>query len=80
MDLPTTVAPFILRGVRLVGIESVRTPTAVRVDAWNALSGLVPRKLIDAVGREIALAESVEVARSLLAGEMTGRAVVDVRR
>jgi hypothetical protein len=40
----------------------------------------VPRELIDTVGREVALAESVDVARSLLAGEMTGRVVVDVRR
>jgi acrylyl-CoA reductase (NADPH) len=80
MEVPTTVAPFILRGVRLVGIESVRTPIAVRIDAWDALSTRVPRELFETVGREIALAEAVDVAGSLLAGEMTGRVVVDVRR
>ncbi len=80
MDLPTTVAPFILRGVRLVGIESVRAPIPVRVDAWDTLSTRVPCQLIETVGREIALAEAVATAEALLAGEMTGRVVVDVRR
>jgi acrylyl-CoA reductase (NADPH) len=80
MDLPTTVAPFILRGVRLVGIESVRMPTAARIEAWDTLSARIPRELIDTVGREIALPDSVQVAESLLAGDMTGRVVVDVRR
>ena len=42
MELPTTVAPFILRGVRLIGIESVRTPIPVRVDAWDALEHARP--------------------------------------
>jgi acrylyl-CoA reductase (NADPH) len=79
MEVPTTVAPFILRGVRLVGIESVRTPTPARVDAWNTLSERIPRTFIDAVGREIALPDAIEAAETLLAGEMTGRVVVDVR-
>jgi acrylyl-CoA reductase (NADPH) len=79
MDVPTTVAPFILRGVRLVGIESVRTPIPARVDAWDALSTLVPRERIEGVVREVALPDAVDVSDSLLAGEMTGRVVVDVR-
>jgi acrylyl-CoA reductase (NADPH) len=79
MDVPTTVAPFILRGVRLIGIESVRAPIPARVDAWDALSTLVPRERIEGVVREVALPDAVEVADALLAGEMTGRVVVDVR-
>jgi acrylyl-CoA reductase (NADPH) len=79
MDVPTTVAPFILRGVRLIGIESVRAPIPARVDAWDALSALVPRERIEGVVRDVALPEVVDVADALLAGEMTGRVVVDVR-
>jgi acrylyl-CoA reductase (NADPH) len=79
MDLPTSVAPFILRGVRLVGIESVRAPIPARVDAWKRLSELLPRDLIEAVGREIRLHESIDAAATMLAGENTGRVVVDVR-
>jgi acrylyl-CoA reductase (NADPH) len=74
------VAPFILRGVRLVGIESVRAPTPVRMEAWDMLSERVPRALLDTVGREIALPDAVDTASTMLAGDMTGRVVVDVRR
>ena len=80
MDLPSSVAPFILRGVSLTGIESVRTPSDARVDAWNLLAERVPRSQLDAVGEEIALADAIPAARRLLANEITGRVVVDVRR
>ena len=80
MDLPSSVAPFILRGISLVGIESVRTPIPVRVDAWNTLAERVPRALLDEVGHEVGLAEAVGVAGKLLGSDMTGRVVVDVHR
>ena len=80
MDLPTSVAPFILRGVSLVGIESVRAPAEARADAWALLAERTPRALLDAVGEEIGLGDVVPSARRLLANEITGRLVVDVRR
>jgi acrylyl-CoA reductase (NADPH) len=80
MDLPTSVAPFILRGVTLVGIESVRVPVPQRVDAWSLVAQHTPRALLDAVGEEIGLADAIPAARRLLANEITGRVVVDVRR
>jgi acrylyl-CoA reductase (NADPH) len=80
MDLPSSVAPFILRGVSLVGIESVRTPTAARLDAWTALTERVPRALLDTVAQSVDLAGAIPVAHRLLANEITGRVVVDVRR
>ena len=80
MDLPTSVAPFILRGVSLVGIESVRAPAETRADAWALLAERTPRALLDAVGEEIGLGDVVPSARRLLANEITGRIVVDVRR
>jgi acrylyl-CoA reductase (NADPH) len=80
MDLPTSVAPFILRGVTLVGIESVRVPVPQRIDAWSLVAQHTPRTLLDAVGEEIGLAEAIPAAQRLLANEITGRVVVDVRR
>jgi acrylyl-CoA reductase (NADPH) len=80
MDLPTTVAPFILRGVRLLGIDSVRIPRAARLDAWAMLAARVPRERLADVTAEVGLAEAIPTAARLLANELTGRVVVDVRR
>jgi acrylyl-CoA reductase (NADPH) len=66
--------------VGLIGIESVRTPLDARVDAWNLLAERTPRALLDAVGEEIALGDAIPAAQRLLANEITGRVVVDVRR
>ncbi len=79
MDLPTSVAPFILRGVTLVGIESVRVPVPERVDAWALVARHASRELLDAVGEEIGLADAIPTAHRLLANEITGRVVVNVR-
>jgi len=80
MDFPASVAPFILRGVTLAGIDSVMAPKSVRVSAWHRLAeDLDPEKLL-AVSREIALAEALAVAPQLLAGQVRGRVVVDVNR
>jgi acrylyl-CoA reductase (NADPH) len=76
MDFPATVAPFILRGVTLLGIDSVRAPHAERAQAWERLSQeLDPAKLELAVN-EITLAEAVPAAAELLAGRIRGRLVV----
>lgn len=80
MDFPSTVAPFILRGVTLAGVNSVYVPSAIRVDAWGRLArALDPRKL-DAMTEEITLADAIVVAPKILAGQVRGRLVVDVNR
>jgi acrylyl-CoA reductase (NADPH) len=80
MDLPATVAPFILRGVRLVGIDSVYRPRAEREAAWERLGALLDPQLLEQATSEIGLGDAVEAARGLLDGRSRGRIVVDVRR
>lgn len=78
--LATTVMPFILRGVRLVGINSVLTPRARRLAAWDRLARELDPAVLEGLVDEVALAEAPLVAARLLAGEHRGRTVVDVRR
>jgi acrylyl-CoA reductase (NADPH) len=80
MDLPLTVAPFILRGVRLLGIDSVMCPRARRVEAWQRLAEHVDRARLEMITREIALGEAFDAANEILAGHVRGRLVVDVNR
>ncbi len=80
MDFPATVAPFILRGITLYGIDSVRAPMPLRLEAWSRLArDLDPAKL-QSMTREIALGEVIAAAGDLLAGKLRGRVVVDVNR
>jgi acrylyl-CoA reductase (NADPH) len=80
MDFPATVAPFILRGVTLYGIDSSRAPTPLRIEAWQRLAtDLEPGKL-DAISHEISLALAIPSAEEILAGRVRGRLVVDVNR
>lgn len=80
MDFPSTMAPFILRGVTLYGIDSVMTPKPERFAAWARLSrDLNPSKL-EAITTEIGLGEVIGAAANLLAGRVRGRLVVDVNR
>lgn len=78
MDLPATVAPFILRGVTLTGIDSVMRPKADRIEAWRRLGELVTTKEIDAITRTITLDEAVGAATDLLNGQVRGRVVVSL--
>jgi acrylyl-CoA reductase (NADPH) len=80
MDFPATVAPFILRGARLIGVDSVMCPMDRRTRAWQHLSQELDRAKLDTITREIALAEALEAGRAILAGEIRGRIVVDVNR
>lgn len=80
MDLPVTVAPFILRGVTLAGIESVMAPQALRDTAWQRIATLLDRELLGLMTREIALGDVIVASEDLLAGGVRGRLVVDVRR
>ena len=78
LDFPASVAPFILRGVRLIGVDSVMAPAAKRIAAWQRLaSDLDPAKL-DAITSEITLADALARAPEILAGKVRGRLVVNV--
>ena len=78
MDFPATVAPFILRGVTLAGIDSVYRPRDQRIEAWRRLAeDLDPGKL-DAITTTIGLDQVIDTAGRLLAGQVRGRIVVDV--
>jgi len=78
MDFPSSVAPFILRGVTLAGVDSVMAPRALRVEAWNRLARDLDPARLDAMTREIALAEAIPAAAEILAGKIRGRLVVNV--
>jgi len=76
MDLPASVAPFILRGVTLAGIDSVQAPLERRLLAWKRLAAELPMHLLDGNTEEIALSDVPGVAARLLAGQVRGRVVV----
>ena len=78
MDLPGSVAPFILRGVTLAGIDSVMAPKALRIKAWDKLACNIAAPKLDAITREIGLGDVIGVAADLLAGKIRGRVVVNV--
>jgi acrylyl-CoA reductase (NADPH) len=80
MDFPGTVAPFILRGVTLYGINSVTVPKAKRIAAYEQLSALVDLKTLDAISHEISLGEAIQYADALMKGNVRGRVIVDVNR
>jgi len=80
MDLPTSVAPFILRAVTLAGVESVEAPAHLREQAWARLATDLDPAQIRAMTTEVALGDLPEVTAAILAGQVRGRVVVDVRR
>jgi acrylyl-CoA reductase (NADPH) len=78
MDFPATVAPFILRGVTLVGVDSVMAPKAERLHAWSRLATDLDPARLEAMSRQIRLADAIAAAADILAGRVRGRVVVDV--
>ena len=80
MDFPATVAPFILRGVSLIGIDSVMCPRDKRMEAWRRLERDLDLSKLGSIANEIGLAETIESAGDLLAGRIRGRIIVDVHR
>lgn len=80
MDFPASVAPFILRGVALYGINSVLNPRSQREQAWNRLARDLDSALLESMTQEIALGQVIGVAEQILAGHVRGRTVVDVNR
>jgi len=78
MDLPASVAPFILRGVALLGIDSVMCPRPQRVAAWKRLAEDIAGDKLAAMTRTIAFADVPATGAAIIAGEIRGRVVVDV--
>lgn len=77
-ELPTTVLPFILRGVTLVGIDSVMAPLARRERAWARLARDLDPGLLEAMTEEVPLSAAIERAHALMAGQVRGRIVVRI--
>ncbi|MEW6370203.1 MAG: MDR family oxidoreductase [Pseudomonadota bacterium] len=78
MDFPASVAPFILRSVKLIGIDSVMAPLPKRVAAWERLANELDAEKLATITQEIGLAEALDQAPALLAGKVRGRLVVNV--
>ena len=80
MDFPATVAPFILRGVKLLGINSVTQPLEVREKAWSRIATDLPPESLASITKNVGLAEALAIAPEFLSGQVQGRVVVDVNK
>ena len=78
MDLPTSVAPFILRGISLLGIDSVMAPKALRLEAWRRLATDLDHDKLAAMTRKIPLDQVIEAGHDILDGKVRGRVVVEI--
>ncbi|MFN8985728.1 MAG: oxidoreductase, partial [Burkholderiales bacterium] len=76
MDFPASVAPFILRGITLAGVDSVMAPLALRETAWRRLATEIDGAKLQAISREISLDETFAAAAEIMAGTLRGRVVV----
>ncbi|SFN27230.1 acrylyl-CoA reductase (NADPH) [Izhakiella capsodis] len=79
VNLPTTVIPFILRNVRLQGIDSVNVPAVRRAEVWKRLTKSLPESYYQLATREVTLPGAIEAAQQLLANNITGRTLVKIR-
>lgn len=75
-DLPTTVMPFILRNVRLQGVDSVSCPLEKRMAAWESLAKLLPASYFEQACEEITLEQTAQYAETITNGQVTGRVVI----
>ena len=80
MDFPASVAPFILRGITLAGIDSVMRPLADREEAWARLADILTDDDFTSIGTEISLDEAVATAHELMAGKVRGRVLVNLQK
>ncbi|MFP8968338.1 MDR family oxidoreductase [Pokkaliibacter sp. CJK22405] len=78
MDFPASVAPFILRGVTLRGINCVTRPRSLREEAWKRLASMLDSKVLTSMTQVITLDQAIETSKAMLAGKVRGRVVVDV--
>lgn len=76
--LPTTVMPFILRNVRLQGVDSVMCPFERRTQAWQRLANELPKDMLDNIGQLVSLEQVEEKAQAIMQGQIQGRVVVDL--
>ena len=79
-DLPTTVLPFILRGVSLLGVDSVMCPTERRVEAWDRLARDLPTAQLEEMTTVEPMTRVFELAEEILAGQTRGRVVIDTSK
>ena len=80
MDFPSTVAPFILRGVKLLGINSVTQPLKVREKAWARIATDLPAESLATITKDVGLTEALAIAPDFLSGQVQGRVVVNVNK
>ena len=80
MDFPASVAPFILRGVSLLGIDSVMAPRELREEAWQRLVRDLDIGQLDRISTTVGLAEALNAAQNIVNGKIRGRVTVDVNR
>jgi acrylyl-CoA reductase (NADPH) len=78
MDLPATVAPFILRNVALLGVESVMAPKALRLEAWRRIAAELDHAKLAAMTTTIGLSDVIEAGKAIVAGKIRGRTVVEI--
>jgi acrylyl-CoA reductase (NADPH) len=76
--LPASVIPFLLRGVNLLGIDSVMKPNEARLQAWNRIARALPMDKLDAMTRQVSLTDLPALGEEILKGGVQGRIVVDV--
>ena len=75
-DLPTTVMPFILRGVKLLGVDSVMCPPEKRLHAWSRIAELLPESFYNTAAQEVTLEAVPELANAITEGQVTGRTLI----
>ena len=80
MDLPTTVMPFILRGITLTGIDSVMRPIEDRIEAWQRLADILDKNILEDICKDIGLDQAINTAEELMSGKVRGRVVVDLNK
>lgn len=78
MDLPTSVAPFILRGVSLLGINSVTVPKPIRIEAWDRIAKDLDRDKLKAITKTIGFDDIIPTAKDIIDGKVRGRVVVEI--
>jgi len=80
MDFPSTVMPFILRGITLAGIDSVMRPIEDRIEAWQRLADILDTHVLEDICKDIGLDEAINTAEELMSGKVRGRVVVDLNK
>jgi acrylyl-CoA reductase (NADPH) len=78
MDLPTSVAPFILRGVSLLGVNSVTVPKPIRIEAWGRIARDLDREKLASITKTVGFDEIVPTAKAIVDGKVRGRVVVEI--